>query len=74
LDILAEVFSSQGRQNEAESMCQRALEIREKVLRPEKALGAHHPDMARYADSYAHLLQKLGRGFEAHKTRARFKR
>ena len=79
LNNLADTYSGQGQYKEAEPLLKRALEIREKALGPAATSvgilggGVEHPVVAKLAANYAHVLQKLGRGYEAHKLRTRFR-
>ena len=59
LNNLAGLFSSLGRYDETLPLLQRALAIREAVLRPT------HPDMASSLNNLALLLKALGRYDEA---------
>jgi tetratricopeptide (TPR) repeat protein len=56
---LAMLYRSQGRNEEAELLLQRALEIRERVLGPE------HPDTADSLNNLAELYRAQGRFEEA---------
>uniref|UniRef100_A0A8C9PN48 Kinesin light chain n=1 Tax=Spermophilus dauricus TaxID=99837 RepID=A0A8C9PN48_SPEDA len=66
LNNLAVLYGKRGRYREAEPLCQRALEIREKVL------GADHPDVAKQLNNLALLCQNQGKfeDVERHYARA----
>jgi len=56
---LADVYRSQGRYDEAESLCSRAL------TGDEKALGSEHPDTLKAVHNLAIIYQLQGRYSEA---------
>uniref|UniRef100_A0A8C5LFC9 Kinesin light chain n=1 Tax=Jaculus jaculus TaxID=51337 RepID=A0A8C5LFC9_JACJA len=66
LNNLAVLYGKRGRYREAEPLCQRALDIREKVL------GADHPDVAKQLNNLALLCQNQGKfeDVERHYARA----
>uniref|UniRef100_H0X7K3 Kinesin light chain n=1 Tax=Otolemur garnettii TaxID=30611 RepID=H0X7K3_OTOGA len=55
LNNLAVLYGKRGKYKEAEPLCQRALEIREKVL------GTDHPDVAKQLNNLALLCQNQGK-------------
>ncbi|XP_031522951.1 kinesin light chain 4 isoform X3 [Papio anubis] len=55
LNNLAVLYGKRGKYKEAEPLCQRALEIREKVL------GTNHPDVAKQLNNLALLCQNQGK-------------
>jgi len=59
LNNLAESYRAQGRFDEAEPLCRRAIEIGEKTL------GLGHPHIASYINNLGGLLQATGRSDEA---------
>ncbi|KAJ1073040.1 hypothetical protein K5549_015183 [Capra hircus] len=65
LNNLAVLYGKRGRYREAEPLCQRALEIREKVL------GADHPDVAKQLNNLALLCQNQGKFEEVERHYAR---
>jgi tetratricopeptide (TPR) repeat protein len=65
LQQLAEILKEQGRFDEAETFCRRALQLREEYLAPD------HPALAESLDGYADLLERTSRRFEAHPYRHR---
>ena len=62
---LAVFYANQQRFLEAEPYFKRELSTFEKTL------GIEHPEVALLVQGYAHVLEKLGRGRDAHKLRAR---
>jgi tetratricopeptide (TPR) repeat protein len=66
LHNLATLYASRGNFFNAAPLLARALAT------AERALGVEHPDVAKFAESYSQVLEKLGRGYEAHKVRTRF--
>ncbi|OWK15625.1 KLC3 [Cervus elaphus hippelaphus] len=72
LNNLAVLYGKRGRYREAEPLCQRALEIREKVLpSPAPVLGADHPDVAKQLNNLALLCQNQGKFEEVERHYAR---
>lgn len=57
LNNLAVLYGKRGKYKEAEPLCKRALEIREKVL------GKDHPDVAKQLNNLALLCQNQVRTF-----------
>lgn len=55
LNNLAVLYGKRGKYKEAEPLCKRALEIREKVL------GTEHPDVAKQLNNLALLCQNQGK-------------
>ncbi|XP_015686453.1 kinesin light chain 1-like, partial [Protobothrops mucrosquamatus] len=55
LNNLAVLYGKRGKYKEAEPLCKRALEIREKVL------GKYHPDVAKQLNNLALLCQNQGK-------------
>uniref|UniRef100_A0A670ZG85 Kinesin light chain n=1 Tax=Pseudonaja textilis TaxID=8673 RepID=A0A670ZG85_PSETE len=55
LNNLAVLYGKRGRYQDAEPLCKRALEIREKVL------GSNHPDVAKQLNNLALLCQNQGK-------------
>ena len=55
LNNLAVLYGKRGKYKEAEPLCKRALEIREKVL------GKDHPDVAKQLNNLALLCQNQGK-------------
>lgn len=55
---LAVLYGKRGRYREAEPLCKRALEIRERVL------GEQHPDVAKQLNNLALLCQNQGKIFK----------
>ncbi|KAH1167720.1 hypothetical protein KIL84_003203 [Mauremys mutica] len=58
LNNLAVLYGKRGKYKEAEPLCKRALEIREKVL------GRFHPDVAKQLNNLALLCQNQGKAEE----------
>lgn len=56
LNNLAVLYGKRGKYKEAEPLCKRALEIREKVL------GKDHPDVAKQLNNLALLCQNQVHG------------
>uniref|UniRef100_A0A2C9LNZ7 Kinesin light chain n=1 Tax=Biomphalaria glabrata TaxID=6526 RepID=A0A2C9LNZ7_BIOGL len=61
LNNLAVLYGKRGKYKEAEPLCKRALEIREKVL------GKDHPDVAKQLNNLALLCQNQGKYEEVEK-------
>merc|ERR1719491_1232535 len=61
LNILAVLYGKRGKYKDAEPLCKRALEIREKVL------GSDHPDVAKQLNNLALLCQNQGKYEEVEK-------
>lgn len=59
INTLADIYKAQNRYTEAEELYKRALAIRE------KALGLNNANTAHTIESYANLLQMMGRQAEA---------
>lgn len=59
LNNLAVLYGKRGKYKEAEPLCKRALEIREKVL------GKDHPDVAKQLNNLALLCQNQVRHFDS---------
>ena len=55
LNNLAVLYGKRGKYKDAEPLCKRALEIREKVL------GSDHPDVAKQLNNLALLCQNQGK-------------
>ena len=66
LNNLATDYAMRQRYLQAESLFKKALGVLQ------RSLGVEHPDVVLLARNYADVLQKLGRGHEAHKLRKRF--
>jgi tetratricopeptide (TPR) repeat protein len=66
LNNLASIYVTRQRFYEAEPLVGKALRIAERTL------GIEHPTAKSVARNYAEILQKLGRGHQAHKVRQRF--
>jgi tetratricopeptide (TPR) repeat protein len=67
LGNLGAFYAKRARFLQAVDFLRRALAV------AEKAFGIEHPQSAALARDYSRVLQKVGRGYEAHKLRERFK-